>query len=60
MFIAHRNNELQDLLDRAQEELRKIESDIEESQGERVEKLKGMLAQERMRKGTTVQSSMTI
>ena len=51
LALYYRTNELQDSLERAQDALRKIESDIEESQGERAEKLKGLLTQEQARKG---------
>ena len=50
--FIYRINELQDSLERSQDALRKTESDIEESQGERVEKLRGLLAQEKTRKGS--------
>ncbi len=55
----YRTNELEDLIERSQDNLRKIENDIEESQGERAEKLKGLIAQEKVRKGRSCDNHMT-
>ena len=55
----YRTNELEDLIERSQDNLRKIENDIEESQGERAEKLKGLIAQEKVRKGTVGHVTIT-
>ena len=43
--------ELQDQMDHAQEQLRQVESDLEEVQGERAAKLKELKQKEQQRKG---------
>ena len=49
--LYSRSGELQDKLDRYQEQLRQIEADLDEVQGERAEKLKELKTKEKERKG---------
>ena len=51
MLLYYRSGELQDKLDRYQEQLRQIEADLDEVQGERAEKLKELKTKEKERKG---------
>lgn len=51
ILLLHRMGELQDHMDHAQEQLRQVESDLEEVQGERAAKLKELKQKEQQRKG---------
>ena len=51
VLLYYRSGELQDKLDRYQEQLRQIEADLDEVQGERAEKFKELKTKEKERKG---------
>ena len=50
-YYVHRTSELNEHMDHAHEQLRQVESDLEEAQGEKAAKLKELKQKELERKG---------
>ena len=56
----YRISELQDSLDRAQDQLRQTESDLDQVQGERADKLRDLKTKEKQRKGNSYSIKFSI